>query len=273
MYANIYFVYRSAEEILQHTIPLVIQNLKEQHKLKKWFFVRYNDPHHHIRLRIEGNSAHDTAAIIQAIQDRLAPKLDELQITNIQFDTYIREIERYGPEYMESSEALFYEDSELVLHIVQQNPQNMDRWLWGMIGIESLLDNMGYTLSEKQDFAENMRSLFAKEFENNKSLDRLFQQQFRDKKHLIESVLSKTEKNMWLEKRAATATKIMSTLERAQPLRNQEYRKKVLISSHIHMFVNRLFPFEQRISEFALYHLLSNYYRMIRGKQKCVLAS
>jgi len=39
-----------------------------------------------------------------------------------------------------------------------------------------------------------------------------------------------------------------------------------LLSSYIHMFVNRLFLSDQRMYELAIYHFMTNFYRMQIGK-------
>ncbi|MBE8719136.1 hypothetical protein C4F40_00135 [Sphingobacterium sp. Ka21] len=272
VHVNIYCGPQYAEKLLQGSIPHLIQHLKEKQILNKWFFIRYNHPEHHIRLRIEGKSANDFGSIVQIIQNVFSPMLQAEQISNIQFDTYVREIERYHADCMEMSEELFFRDSEYALEILQKFPLSRDRWRSGMLGIEQILNEAGYSLEEKRDFAERMRIAFAKEFGNNKANDKKFNEKFRDRKKHIEAVLLTQQQDDiptgCLKKRSLIVKKIFASME--SPLQDHPLinKRNSLLSSYIHMFINRLFAYDQRLHEFAIYHLLSNYYRMQVGKEK-----
>lgn len=276
VHVNIYCGPQYAEKLLQGSIPYLIQQLKDNQVLNKWFFIRYNHPEHHIRLRIEGNSANDFASVVQIIQEVFSPMLCAEQISNIQFDTYVREIERYHTDCMEMSEEFFFRDSEYVIEILQEHPLSADRWPSSMLGIEQILNEAGYSLEEKRDFSERMQIAFAKEFGNNKANDKKFNEKFRERKKHIETILY-SQKNTDIStacrtERSLVIKKIFNSLQ-SSSLQDQTIADKSdsLLSSYIHMFINRLFTYDQRLHEFAIYHLLSNYYRMQVGKQKSLL--
>lgn len=202
-----------ADTLLQTSIPTIIQELKIKRVVNKWFFIRYSDPTPHIRLRIEGISKNDFAIITQTIQDKLALMFDGNQIVNIQFDSYVREIERYTPECMILSEELFFHDSEYVLNTLIKYPIIKERWLPAIEGVDKLLKSVGFSISEKLNFCKKMKSLFSIEFGANKSHNLQFNQKFRERKNLIEShILGSNEFTQSLN-RSRIIEKIMKIID------------------------------------------------------------
>lgn len=264
VYIKIYCGYQLGDRILQKQIPLIIRELRKYGKLRKWFFIRYRDPDHHIRLRIEGIAADDFMDITKIIQKILLPLFDKNQITNIVFDSYEREIERYTPECMLLSEALFCADSSYVLHIMQEKQQVQERWLPALRGVDELLVSAGCTVAEKQRLCQRMKDHFAVEFGRDKQHDVRFNQKFREIRATIEATI--LQNKMMDNDRTEMIQKIIAII-------NENKEKKLsLVTSYIHMFINRLFPVDQRLYEFAVYHLLNNYYRMVIGKQRTLQA-
>lgn len=51
LYFKLYTGYKTSDMILSKKIFVIINNLKRQNLIDKWFFIRYADPEHHIRIR------------------------------------------------------------------------------------------------------------------------------------------------------------------------------------------------------------------------------
>lgn len=269
VYVKIYCGNRCAENLLMDSIPKLVQALKDKNLIKKWFFIRYKDPDPHLRLRFEVESPDKFGSIVQLVNELFTCKLSDHNIINIQFDTYKREVERYTAEYMELSEQLFHKESEFVLSTIMQIPTSSDRWNICLKYMDSLLNYASLTLVEKHAFSEEMRSAFAREFGNNKSKEKKLNQIFRERKANIEHSLSTEFSNANIIIPLRHFKVISEKIEREEISDNEILSKKSsLLSSYIHMFINRLYPSDQRLYEYAFYQLLSNYYQMLIGKKK-----
>ena len=51
LYFKIYTGYKTADFLLTDIIHPIVQNLQRQNLISHWFFIRYNDPDFHIRIR------------------------------------------------------------------------------------------------------------------------------------------------------------------------------------------------------------------------------
>lgn len=270
VYAKIYCGHQYAEKILGSHLPEIIRKLKSNGILKKWFFIRYKDPEHHIRLRIEGKTKIDNTVIAQTIQETLTPLLHEDLVSGLQFDTYKREIERYSAELIELSEKLFHGDSEYVLQLIEKYPRPEDRWLAAISGIDKLLTAADLNLEQMRDFSEQMRSIFSTEFGNIKENDVMLNKQFRERKAMIGTTLERKDTNNSSipskHLRDQSAKALFSNIEKSD-LEISTQKVGSLLANHAHMFIDRLFASDQRLHEFATYHLLNNYFRMQIGKR------
>ena len=87
-----------------------------------WFFVRYADPLHELRVRFklgEGSRKDARDRIIEWSTQLLCDRI----VQRTQFDTYQRELNRYGgPEAIEICESIFALDSDLVLNLLNFSP-------------------------------------------------------------------------------------------------------------------------------------------------------
>ncbi|MCT1531346.1 lantibiotic dehydratase [Sphingobacterium daejeonense] len=269
IYVKIYCGIRCAENLLMDPIAKLVQALQDKNLLKKWFFIRYKDPDPHLRLRFEVESPDKFGSIVQLVNEFFSCKLSDHSIINIQFDTYKREVERYTPEYMELSEQLFHKESEFVLSTIMEIPTSSDRWNICLKYMDSMLNNASLTLLEKHAFSEEMRSAFAREFGNDKSKEKKLNQIFRERKTNIELSLSAGFPNPNIILPLQHFKVISEKIEHEKISADEILSKKSsLLSSYIHMFINRLYPSDQRLYEYAFYHLINSYYQMLIGKSK-----
>lgn len=272
VYAKIYCGPNSADDLLKETIPSIIETLNVGSIIQKWFFIRYKDPKHHIRLRLQAKQKENFSNIVSVISNALSDLLKTQQVHNLQFDTYIREIERYTPEHIELSEELFHWDSQDVISIIKAFPNIEDRWHPAIRGVADYLTQAGMDITEKLQFVEKMRNMFFCEFGNNKHNDKILNLKYRRHQKTIEETLfiSRTPSSG----KAATLTAIIENLWNVYEIREQVLNKRQnLIASYIHMFINRLFESNQRKYEYALYHLLSNHYRALVAREKLLASS
>ncbi|WP_312335898.1 lantibiotic dehydratase [Sphingobacterium sp.] len=266
LYAKIYCGIHFADSLLKDILPQIIAAINQKEAMKKWFFIRYNDPAPHIRLRVQVSDPSQCFFIISTMNTLLEQFVQQGQISTISFDTYAREIERYTPLCMELSEELFYRQSETIMKVIQQSTSINDRWRLAFENMESLFEAAKFTLIEKRDFCIQMNTLYQQEFDNNKNLWVHLNNKYKEKKDWFDKPLDNLGETK--EKLDAVQYSIFSTLRTHTDQEEFRATRASLLSSYIHMFVNRLFMSDQRLHELAVYHFMVCYYKMQIGKQK-----
>src|SRR5262249_51871370 len=137
LYVKLYGGAAVLDETLVTVFPPLLEAAAASGALSRWFFIRYADPQVHLRVRVNGQPHRLRRDVLPIICDALNPVLSSGRIWKIQFDTYEREIERYGgPEATATAEDIFFADSEACLTILRESAsdEGMDlRWracLW-----------------------------------------------------------------------------------------------------------------------------------------------
>lgn len=87
----------------------------------QWFFIRYSDPDWHLRLRFHGDPKRLQSTVVPLLQETVMPLMADGQVRCLQYDTYYREIDRYGGDAsMLHAEKSFHIDSAAVLQMVER---------------------------------------------------------------------------------------------------------------------------------------------------------
>jgi len=263
LYLKIYMRSFFADKILIKIDEFILSKIIEN-KIQKWFFIRYNDPDFHIRVRLFIPNQNEVLDFIGEINDLLANEIKE-NIVSMNPDNYIREIERYDLHCIELMEELFFYDTMSVLPILNKieigELSEIDRWLYAIIAIDKTLTDFQLSLEEKSVFVLNMNSLFSDEFKKDKFLNKQLDKTFRENESLINDNLNKSNAfSPLLEQRSKKSN---SNIIQILTL----YREKKLIqninsilSSYIHMNCNRLFRIKSREQEYVLYDFLTRFY-------------
>ena len=245
----------------------VVARATESGAADLWFFIRYVDPQNHLRVRFGGEPAR-LREIIDWLPELLDPLLEEGRISRWQLDTYEREVERYGgPEGMEISERIFHADSEAVLASLETlaGDRGADwRWRLALVGIDRLLADFGFDLAGRRDVLSGLRQSFGDEFAAGPQLTQQLAQRMREHGNelyeLVTAPLSPEHPLAGsiaaLDRRSAKLAPLVAEL-RARESRGQlTVPVDNLVTSYIHMFVNRLIRSDARRHELVLYDLL-----------------
>ncbi|SFN53187.1 thiopeptide-type bacteriocin biosynthesis domain-containing protein [Chitinophaga sp. YR627] len=264
LYVKIYAGINTAEKILTSVIKPLVEQLEENGIIDQWFFIRYTDPEDHIRLRFHHSSRKDFWTIVlAALHARLAETIDPGLIHRIQTDTYVRELERYGATTMAVSEHIFSYDSKAVLgciDLLEGEEGEHFRWLLAIRGVDMLMDDFGYTLTHKSTYLKRLQHYFFREFGGGQALQTQLNTGYRKHMRQISSFLDPQqdadneieEAIQLLQKRSSH---IRSTIQEVAVRTWDD-----LLSSYIHMFLNRMLSSNQRKHELVIYHFLSKYY-------------
>ena len=266
LYFKIYCGAATADELLCHSIYPIVQQFLEKDWISDWFFIRYNDPKNHIRIRFRLKNQENTGNVSAFLYKVLKNAIEQKQIWKIQTDTYEREVERYGAATMELSEQLFCLDSQMTLDFLSQidSFQSNYRWLFGIAAIDALLESFGYDLEQKTKLLEGMKTSFGKEFGMNKHLRKQMNEKYDTFETQIKTLFQEDIEDENL------------AFVRASALQNQEELKVIalkikgllsenqlqdILGSYIHMTMNRLFKSKQRMYEMMVYDFLYKNYK------------
>lgn len=266
LYYKIYCGVKTADIVLQDYLQESIAYLKEKEWIETWFFIRYNDPDSHLRLRFRITNLENLGKVLGLLNAVFSELEAQNLVWNLQTDSYARELERYGKTTYTLSEAIFQADSELILAYVDFKnlfESNATPLLFSFLSIDSFLNSFSLTLEAKMNLLENMQAAFKVEFHADKVLKKQLDKQYRGLENEITPFLAQTlpqfepiykviaKKN---EAMAATIEPILKDLD---------VSLSSFLNSHIHMMMNRQYTSRQRQYELVVYDHLFRYYRTV----------
>lgn len=275
LYYKVYTGPKSADTVLTAIVLPLVEDFKAKRLISKWFFIRYGDPKHHLRIRFLVNEESNTAAIIQELFEALQPLVNKDIVWKIQLDTYHRELERYGPNTMVISESLFSHDSDAIvrfLDLIEGDEGEQLRWLFGLRMINSLLDVFEYALDSKLSLLEMLKTGFGKEFGMSRPLKKQLDDKYRKERQTIEHFMTFTTHEEYTPILDILNNYVTDIQPLAQQLLTIEENQKLfvdknnLLGSYIHMLMNRLFKSKNRLNEMVCYDFLYRYYRTCWAK-------
>ena len=93
---KVYCAEGQQESLLALRLPPLIEELRSSGQLDRWFFIRYGDPHPHLRLRLRAVDGSGNAQFGQHIIAWAAGLVTQGVAQDIAVVSYRREVERYG---------------------------------------------------------------------------------------------------------------------------------------------------------------------------------
>ena len=265
VYFKLYTRKKTADDLLVTTIALILEKLKKEHVIKKWFFIWYSDPDFHLRIRLLAKDTQNTGEIIQLFYQKLDQRNKFRLVWKIQLDTYNRELEQYGEQLVEEAESVFFADSECILSILKNlNGNENYRWMIALKLIDELLSDFGLNTEAKQRLMEDVSEACKTEFGFNEFNAKHFNTKFRENKKTIESVLNNSinEKAfISLFQPIKKRTKRLKPIAEQIKIKSKKENNKVneLLKSYLHLMLNRLFCSNSRIHELILYDFMFRY--------------
>lgn len=193
LYYKIYCGVKTADFMLHDSLKEGIENLLAEKYISKWFFIRYNDPDSHIRLRFKIDNLEHIGIVIIKLQVLLGVLQEQNLIWKIQTDTYVRELERYGSTTYELSETIFQADSELVLAYIDLKnyfENDTTALLFSFQAIDQFLTLFELTKEEKLKLLDRLQTSFKNEFQADKTLKKELDKQYRSFENELESFLT-----------------------------------------------------------------------------------
>lgn len=273
-YYKIYCGVKSADKILLEVIRPLTKELLGLGVIDKWFFIRYNDPEFHLRLRFHLAVPLKITDLIQSINRHMENYLESGHIWNMQTEIYARELERYGAPNIEFTESLFYIDSTSFLDmVVKADEQNLEeiRWIYLLKAIDNILECFGFNLDKKECLFYDLVASFGKEHNLDKKLNFELDTSYRKFKKVVWQALDQQNLGLDIEEIINTSNGYNTLIiPIAKKLIMQIDKEKLCtyLKNMVHMMANRVFMIEKRLHELVIYHFLHQYY-----KSKIVLRS
>ncbi len=269
LYYKIYTGYKSGDQLLTSVIKPFCDSLLSRDLIDLWFFIRYEDPKPHLRIRFKCKSKESLGLILEELATILSKHIENRTIWKIQCDTYIRELERYNQYDFDASEQLFYADSSMVSDLLtylqtSENTQDL-RWLSCLRAVDTFLNTLGLTIDKKLGILEKMKEAFYQEFMVGKEQRKQLSTKYRNYKSSIESILQPIDTLPQeyapvadiINQRDQHISGIVSTFKIEVKSPSDEH----FVFSHIHMQLNRIFMSKNRLYELVLYDMLFLYYK------------
>lgn len=159
-YAKIYCARRHSDRLIAREIAPAIESARQSGHVVEWFFVRYQDPRSHLRVRIRG----EWRGVSERLVPRLSGCLTDLErgliVSDYAWCTYEPETERYGgAQIMGLAEAVFCADTRAIVEILQRRwaPTAEDRLIVGAVSVTCLLRDFGYDASTLIGMLQRLR--------------------------------------------------------------------------------------------------------------------
>jgi thiopeptide-type bacteriocin biosynthesis protein len=237
--------------------------------IRRWFFVRYADPHVHLRLRFEGEPDRLQQELLPRLQEAIAPWLRDGRIWKVQLDTYEREVERYGgPEGTELCEQLFHADSLAavgLLGLLEDDRRGERRWRLTLLGMDPLLADLGLDLEARRAILRRTRAAFGSEFGVDAACTHRLAARYRKETAALAELLDPGADPLGarviFEERSRRLAPIAAGLRALEQTGRLTLPLARIAPPLLHMWANRLLLTAHRAQELVIYDFLSRLYQ------------
>lgn len=263
-----------ADKLLRDEVAALVNSVMKTQGVDKFFFIRYGDPDHHLRLRFGGDPSVLCARVLPALRAAFEPRLAEGVISKMELASYHQELERYGGvDSMPLVESIFHIDSLLVLDTLKLEGQigSSARWRVALLWLDALCTAFDLDESGRIALISGLRDRFALEFSETAKRRKAIGKRYKALKSNLdvdfgfsgETSESASKASAALHARVDRYQKLVDPLSRQiMDLDGQSKMccsKDALLSSIFHMHINRMFTARQREHEYVLY----NFFRRV----------
>lgn len=250
LYIKLYCGVSVSNEILITKIKPASEKLIEEKKITHWFFIRYSDPENHLRIRFHLSNVKYFSHVVNTLNKSLKADVESKIVWKTTIDTYIRELNRYGYSTIEEIEMFFYHDSIQVLELLERFKNEKDIFIELFKWIEFIVSKFEINDDELINFLNSNQQKFKEEFQVNKRIKKELGFKYND---IIKNKINKHHATFLRKDHISNIIK--SLKETNNNIGKQENLHRIL-SSVIHMSINRLFFNNQRLYEMVIYDFL-----------------
>ncbi|RLJ23525.1 thiopeptide-type bacteriocin biosynthesis protein [Chryseobacterium sp. 7] len=266
LYFKVYTGIKTSDSVLQEVIEPLVEQLQHQNIIEKWFFIRYNDPKPHLRVRLNLKNITDYSAILGLINVLFKEYMESGEVSAINIETYSRELERYGENTIEYAEDLFFKSSELILNFLEYSDE--EKIMVSLFYIDHILSAFKLLLEEKTEFIKSYESSFKTEFNADKNLNTQLKKKYNEFYPQYFEFITSDEYEEIRDLIKNNIAEIIVKPEEILKLEKSNLLKiklKDFFKSIFHMHINRLFISHQRLFEMVVYDHLLRFYKANSG--------
>jgi len=272
VYFKLYCGVKSADRLLTQAVGPLAEELSAKDLIDKWFFIRYNDPEFHLRIRFHLKDVVNLGYIISALNKHLNSPENIGYVWKLQTDTYKREVERYGYRTMELTEDLFYYDSMACLSMLAGtagDERETIRWIWALRAVDELLGCFSLNTHEKLSLVQDLRYAFGLEFNVDKTIRTQLNDKYRDNRKMIDMAMKSSEElpAEWqpligiLKEKSRLLGPVVARIGMLSADEQHGPSVREMLGSYSHMMLNRIITTEARTHELVIYDFLVRYYK------------
>jgi thiopeptide-type bacteriocin biosynthesis protein len=262
VYFKLYTGTKTADAILQNELYRYVKELLNTGIIDKWFFIRYTDPDFHLRIRLHLKEIRNFTLVFNRFFEVFNPLINKGFVWDVQCNTYQREIERYGSNTVSLVEDLFFIDSEHIIPLLHRlgNDKSEDRrWKLALLLIDSFLSAFSFDMLQRKELLTYMADNSKKEFGFvHHNVTKQLNDKYRTNRKEIENAM--TPENEILNVRRQAMIPFGEKLLEMEKAGELQVEMKALLTSLIHMTMNRWFRTKNRLHEMVIYEFLSRYY-------------
>jgi len=256
LYLRLYAGPDTCEEWLAEILPELIKSFEDRGLIDR------------LRLRFRLLKDEYFADVVRAIKDSSLHYYSNDLIWKSEFGSYERELERYGEDWIESTEEIFSFDSIFCLGIISKIRNDKDgeekRWKAAVYNVHLIFNAFGMDISDRIDLLKKMYHSLYQEMGGGKKLKLMLDEKYRAKREQLEIVVSNPDeiKIEGLIAAAELRFNRITNLRLDSTLFNSDDRKRKMsfISDVIHMSSNRVFRSKHRLHELVIYNFMKQLY-------------
>lgn len=277
LYAKFYGPPSCFDALVRDLVAPLARRAQARGAAREWFFIRYHDGEHHLRVRLLGERARLWVEVLPELSEEARPLLEAGRVSRWQLDTYDREVERYGgPAGVRLAERLFHADSEACAALFEIVEGEDQRWRAAALGVDALLADFGLNLEARFAFARRSVEALGSEYglaeaRARRSLDAKVRELGREAEALLRG--EGVDEGPLADVRAVFARRSHENRPIVEALRGARARGELgaadetLLWSYAHMHANRVFVVSQRLQELVLHALLMRAYRAALARE------
>jgi thiopeptide-type bacteriocin biosynthesis protein len=274
VYAQVFLPAAATDRFLLEVCVPFIADLRRRQLALSWFYIRYNENGHQVRLRIFVADADAHATVSRELMVTLDRLQQQKALRNFIFARYEREVIRYGgPELMDLSEQLFAVDSDIALATLGEADKDEQRWRLALWACNALLEDAGLTLDARHRVVARLAANFRAEFRVGSYQRQLLGKEFRQHAPQLLAMLAPAgTQPSWVVAYDTAARSLRqgrrAVIARARATWDESIATQFdeTLNSHLHMTCNRLFRVHARAHEVLVYDALERSYRAAIGR-------
>lgn len=256
LFAKLYGGRDAADRILTDEVGPWLRALEVDGIATRWFFIRYEDPEPHLRVRVQGDPARLASVAIPRLREAAARWQSSGLLHTIALAEYEPETERFGGTVgLELAERIFNADSVGVARMLAEREDEVDRWQQALLGAHHLLLDLGVGVDARIALLRDVEDLYGAEFHADAGLRAQLGEQARRARHALMSRLE-APAPQWIVERSAALRPIGARLRDGIVRGEISHPLVEHARVHLHLHVNRAMRSSARAQEFVIVGLL-----------------